>query len=392
MGGRYVALLRRRGVGRLVVIDVFAKLGVPVLSLALLLAVVDEHGSYATGGLVLTVHAMSVALCTPVGGRLADRWGARRTLTGYLAGHAVAYVLLLVLLDAPVPVLLAVAGLLGATAPPNGAVIRTAWPRLTDVETLPAAYALDNAVNELMFILGPVLVSGLLLVMSAREIVVVAGLVMVGSTAALVTGGGIEGAPVAERGRGVLRHRPTLVLLALTGFGTFSYGCLRIGTVASATVFGAQSASGVLMGLASVGALAGGLGYGSRGWAMGPRGQLVLLSLAEAVCMAACALAPGFVALGAAITVAGLLSAPRDTLQPALLAELVPPGSRTEAFAWLNSMMWAGYGVGTAIAGGLTGPHDGGAAAFATAAVVAVAAATLAGNVRAFREFPQAAG
>lgn len=37
--------------------------------------------------------------------------------------------------------------------------------------------------------------------------------------------------------------------------------------------------------------------------------------------------------------------------------------------------MWAGYGAGTAIAGGLSGPGDNGGEAFTTAAAAALAAA-----------------
>jgi MFS family permease len=66
------------------------------------------------------------------------------------------------------------------------------------------------------------------------------------------------------------------------------------------------------------------------------------------------------------------------TRQSALLAEQVPSAYRTEVFAWLNTFMWAGYGAGTAVAGSLTGPDDSGAAAFTTAAAVALVAAILA--------------
>jgi MFS family permease len=97
--------------------------------------------------------------------------------------------------------------------------------------------------------------------------------------------------------------------------------------------------------------------------------------------MFAGAFAPGLLALAVVITATGLLTGPRDTLQPALLAENASAEYRTETFAWLNTFMWAGYGVGTAVAGSLTGPGADGAAAFIAAAAVALVGAVLAATV-----------
>ncbi|MFC7589374.1 MFS transporter [Nonomuraea antimicrobica] len=91
----YRRLLAHSGVPHLLVAGLIVKLGTPVLSLALLLSAVDRLGSYATAGLVLTGHALALALCAPPGGRIADRYGPRPTLICYLAAHAPAYALLL---------------------------------------------------------------------------------------------------------------------------------------------------------------------------------------------------------------------------------------------------------------------------------------------------------
>jgi MFS family permease len=87
------------------------------------------------------------------------------------------------------------------------------------------------------------------------------------------------------------------------------------------------------------------------------------------------AFAPGFLALAALITVTGLLTGPRDTLQSTLLADRTPARYRTEVFSWLNTFMWIGYGLGTATAGNLTGPGDSAAAAVALMGAVLSAVA-----------------
>lgn len=387
----YRRLLAHLGVPQLVIIDLFVKLGTPVLSLALLLAAVSRLGSYAVGGLVLAAHALALALCAPPGGRLADRLGARRTLLGYLAVHTTAYALLLLALalKASPPVLIGAAALLGVTNPPTGAVIRGAWPRLVPAESLTAAYAIDSAINELMFILGPALVTVLLLAISAQTVVLVAGTAVLLGVAMLITSQAIRHAPPERasseitgsriaRLAGPLNHRPTLTLLILAAFGTFSYGCLRIATVAATTTFGSATSAGLLMALLSAGALAGALGFGARTWSLSGRLLVTAFCLVDAAAMLADAFAHDFLSLAVLITVTAVLTGPRDTLVPALLAEQAPERYRTEVFAWLNTFMWTGYGLGTAIAGSVTGPTDSGSAAFTTAAAVALLGATLA--------------
>ncbi|MFC7589373.1 hypothetical protein ACFQYP_41090 [Nonomuraea antimicrobica] len=219
--------------------------------------------------------------------------------------------------------------LLGATTPPAASIIRSAWPRLVPEAALPAAYAVDNAVNELMFIVGPLLVPVMILAMTAHDVVAAAGAAVLLGTALLLASPTIRRAAPAPPGRlrpaGPLGHRRTVLLLSIAALGTFTFGCLRVATVASATVFGSAASAGVLMGLLSAGALLGTLGYGARAWPVTGVRLLVLLSLAEAVVLLAGGWAPSFVALAVLIAVVGLATGPRDAVVPTLLADHTPP-------------------------------------------------------------------
>jgi MFS family permease len=385
----YRRLLTQPGVPSLLGMAVIVRLGPPVLGLALVLATVTQLGSYAGAGLVLTAHALALAASTPLGGRLTDRFGTRPVLGGYLIAHSAAYGLLLLAQHSPAPVVTGAAALLGASSPPAGAVIRGAWPRVVPADSLPAAYAMDNSINELAFIAGPLLVPVLMLVMPAYGVVATAGAAVLAATALLLSRTAQQAAPppAVEPGSwlsrlaGPLADRNTVALLVLAGFGALGFGCLRIGSVASASASGRPALAGVLMGLLSAGALAGTLGYGARVWPVAGRRLLVTLSAAEAFCLLAGAFTAGFVVLAVLITAFGLLSGPRDAAVPTLLAETASVRHRVEVFAWLNTFMWTGYGLGTAVAGRLTGPHNDGSAAFAAAAIVALAAAILATRV-----------
>jgi MFS family permease len=380
----YRELLAHRGVPQIIAAALLTRLGPPVLSLALLLAVLDRTGSYASAGLVLTSHALALAGFAPVGGRLADRIGPRRVLAGFLAGHTLVHGVLLAGLafQAPTWMLITNAALLGATNPPASAVIRGAWPRLVPSTSLTAAYAVDNVTNELMFVIGPVLVSALQLAMSAPLIVAVAGAAVLVGTAFLLRAD-TPSKPRDNSGRrlvrslGPLTHRPTLVLLTIGAFGTFTFGSLRIATVAAADAFAATNAAGVLMGLLSAGTIAGALTYGARAWPLAGRRLLILICVADSVVLLADAVAPTLLTLALLITATGFLIGPRETVLPTLLAHQAPADHNTEVFAWLTTFMWLGYGLGTAVAGHLTGPADNGATAFLVAAGAALLGAVV---------------
>lgn len=97
--------------------------------------------------------------------------------------------------------------------------------------------------------------------------------------------------------------------------------------------------------------------------------------------MLAAAFMPAFLPLALLITLVGALTGPRDNLQPVLLAENAPAEHRTEVFAWLNTFMWTGYGMGTAVAGHLTAPGTDGHASFIAASAIALLGAAVAAGL-----------
>ena len=375
----YLRLLAHPGAGRLVAVSLLTKVAGPILGLGLLLVIVDQRGSYAVAGLALTGHAVALAAAAPIGGGLVDRLGARRVLLGYLGAHLTAYGLLTFALDAPTTVTVGCAALLGATTPPAGAVVRGTWPCVVPADELPAAYAVETAGNELMFIAGPLLVAALVLVVPPGYAVAAAAIAVTLGTAVLVTVGTAAARPAGPGAPGRLRDPATLTLLGIAALAAAAYGCLQIGIVAASRSAGAPAAAGLLFGLLSAGALAGSLVFGTRRPARHVH-LLALLCLTDAAILLAGAAAPGLVLLGAAVVASGLVSGPRDALQQTLLAAATP--GRTATFAWLTTFMWAGYGIGTTVTGALTGPDAGGGPGFVAAAVTAVAAAALVPAVR----------
>jgi MFS family permease len=159
--GAYRAVLGRPGAARLLASSLLGRMPVGMITLATVLTVRGATGSYAVAGAVTGAYAVANSLIAPVHGRLIDRFGQTRvllpcstllalSLLGLAAGAT---------LGAPVALLAVCAVLAGLGMPPLSASGRALWGTLLGRgDALQAAFALETTAQELIFILGPLLV------------------------------------------------------------------------------------------------------------------------------------------------------------------------------------------------------------------------------------------
>jgi MFS family permease len=385
----YRDLLAEPEVPRLILAVVTTRLAPPMLTLTLLLAVVDAGGSYASGGLALTAYAVAVAVCVPFSARLIDRYAARRILLGLLAAHLSLYALFAVALLAgwPAGVLVGCAAALGVTVPPCGPVSRATWPSLVGPARLPTAFALDGALNETMYVTGPVLVSGLLLVTRPIVVLGVVAAILTAGVLLLVTTPSVRRREPARTGvrrdyLGPLATGQVRIILAVLVLSAFTFGAVMVGGPAAASGAGSRNAAGVLVAAICVGSVVSALIYGSRPRRGAPGRQLAVTHLAAAAVLAGAGWAPSLLVLGVLLVAVGAVSGPQDTLLQVVLGEAAPERFRTEAYAWMGAAMWAGYALGSGAAGQLIHVSGSPGAAFLGAAAVALLAAPLSLLVR----------
>jgi MFS family permease len=351
-----------------------ARLGVPALSLAMLLAARDALGGYTGAGAIGAAYALAVAASQLGWGRVADRRGAVPVLRATAAWHGLALALFAVLAwtRSPAPVLVGAATLAGAGFPPMATVSRAAWQRIADAGSQRALFALDGLTTELTLIVGPLL-AGLLVAVAggpaavAGIAAIVAVSVVAGSRSRLLPTGADEG--VAARGRRA-SSRALRALLAATVAMAAAIGAVTVASVSFAEHHALPS--GAPLTLIAAGGVAGTLVWGASAIRLPRRTQLIGGLILYGSATIAATVAPPLAAL-ALLVVAGGLMAPCDALGAQLCGELAPRSRLSESFAWLNSANWIGFSAGTSLSGVVVDAAGvpGGLALCAAAAIVA---------------------
>jgi MFS family permease len=378
------------GALRLMVVSVLARLPMAMLSIGLLVHTQHLTGSLAAAGIVAGAFAVALGVGGPLLGRLVDRRGQTTVLVAgaLVAGAALAATAVLPT-GAPVAALVALAVVLGLSAPPVGACMRTLLPAVVgDREALRAAYAAESAAIELTWISGPPLVLVVAVAWSTGAALALAGAVLVAGTAVFVAQPASRAwrpEPAPERPRGGSLRTPAMrtLVLVLLALGVV-FGAFEVAVVAAAGELGSAAAAGPLLGLWGAGSLVGGvvaarMGGGARTGA----GLALVLAALAAGHLALAAASTSAMALAAVLALAGATIAPTYASVYAMVDHAAPAGTVTEAFAWLNTAVAVGASVGAACAGAVA-DAAGPAASFALAG----AAGTVAAVVAALRARP----
>ena len=375
---RYGSVLRVPGARAAFAASLLGRLSLGMTGLATLLLVRQSTGSYAAGGAIAGVYALSFAAGAPGRARSADRRGPVRVLLRCSLAHpfALAVLVLLSARHAPALVLALPAVVAGLTVPPLGAVMRALWASWLEGPDLTTAYSMESVAIELCFVVGPALTAFL-----------VAG---TGPAAAVLTGAAfvLVGGPALALSRGARAMRPhpdrvgslagplvspavRALLLTVFWIGA-AFGAIEAAMPAFAHDHGRTTlTAGVLLAVWSAGSMAGGLVFGGLTLRRPHTEQLPRLVAALSVGTVLPLLARGPVSMGAALFVYGTMIAPFSTVNSVLLGAAAPQGTTTEAFAWNGSMIFGGAALGTATAGWLV-EH---ASTTAALAVVPVAGA-----------------
>ncbi|TQS43176.1 MFS transporter [Cryptosporangium phraense] len=381
----------------------------PLMTPIALVAVVQQiRNDYTVAGLASGLFGAGMAVGAPVLGRLIQRYGQARVVgtASAACGLVLAGLALGEALRQPVASLLVLAGVAGALVPPFTAAMRAVWTALAaDARTRSASFALDGVTLELLFVVGPILVSGALLigpdVLALLAAAVLIGVGGVGYALTRPVRGLARGGPSAPTERGLFRRPGVPAVLVVASATAATMGAVDTALLAvAADDLGGSALIGPLIACIVAGSVVGGLVLGARAWPGTPATQSRGVQLGLAVLLVpiwAVVMRPGgppLVLLGALLAVFGSMLAPCLILQQAVLDDLVPAAARLPAQAWLASGTTAGTALGTAMAGAvveLGGPVRALAMAVALTAAAAAAAVRVASAARISAAGPGAA-
>jgi MFS family permease len=356
---RYGALFRAPHVRRLVLSGMLARLPAGMIGLALLLLVREQGGTYAAAGAVSGGYFVATAVGAPIAGRLVDRRGQARILLTRAAIFPALLlgVCLLALLDAPLVLIGLAAAAAGALMPPVGVSLRALWPRIFgDPELRAAAYALEASLQEITFIVGPLLVALLTAAFSPAAALGVAAVVGGAGTLLIALAEPVRAwRPDDERHTsilGALASRGVVTLVGLSACLGLGFGGTEVGFPAFAEQHGGAELGSIPLSLFAGGSLVGGLLVGAR-VTMPPlrllRVSAVLLTFGLALPLLSWSL-PSMAVLAFA---AGLAIAPVVMSAYGLMDTVAARGTTAEAFSWLTTAVFAGFSIGMALGGTL---------------------------------------
>ncbi len=352
---RYRELFANPYAGALLGWSIVARLPNGMAALALVLLVRATGAGYGQAGLVAAAYGVAVAIGAPYGGRQVDRRGAHRVLRVRMVLYSalLGSVALLGEIGAPIALIALVAAATGVTMAPVSSVLRSIWPRVAGEDGAKTAYALDAALQEVIFVGGPLLVALLATIDPAAAVAGAAVLAFVGTFAYARL------PPIRAAGAAEDRHTSRLGALSSVGVRTLAllslclglgFGAAEIAVPAFAELQGNRAFAGVALAGFSCGSLVGGLVAALRP-SRDERRRIMLGSCALVMLMLLPLLAGSIVTMTLLLFFAGLPIAPVVAAIYGQIGQVAAAGSVAEAFSWFGTSVSIGI-AGGSVAGG----------------------------------------
>ncbi|MFG1808430.1 MFS transporter [Streptomyces sp. NPDC049040] len=356
-----------------------------MLGVGIVTMISQVTGQYGLAGALSATTGLSGAAAGPQVSRLVDRYGQARVLRPAAAVTVLSVLTLLAAVKTGAPHWLYFVCAVGVGATPSlGAMVRARWAAIHrgTPELLHAAYSFESVVDEIVFILGPILSIGLCTVWFAEAGPLLAAVFLGAGVLLLTAQRSTEPQPHPRSqfsGGSALRAPGMPVLIAVfVGVGAV-FGSVDVITLAFADERGHKAAASLVLATYALGSCLAGLVFGlvrPRGTAPG---RFLLGVGLMAVSMIPPLLVGNLVFLAVALFFSGLTIAPTMVTSMNLVERLVPRARLTEGMTWTSTGLAVGVALGAALAGRMTDAH-GASTAFAVpagAAFLAVVVAVL---------------
>lgn len=352
----YLALLRMPGVAKFVLAGFLGRLPMSMLGLGVVVLISNIRHSYSLAGAVSATLTCAGAIGAPVLGRFVDRLGQRRILL-MAVPHAVALIGLCVLTLAHSALwsLFVAAALTGCSLPPVPSMLRARWTFAlgSDTSATARAFAFEAIVDELVFIVGPVLVTTLGALIAPVSGVVCSGVFAIIGCLLLATRRETEPGLVraAADERGAMRIAGVRVLVASCVLIGTAFGTIDVGMIAFASAHGGAADSGLLLAAVASGSGCSAVWYGRRSWRAPLHRRFLEGCVVLVVSTSLLTLASSVLAIVPLAFVAGTAISPVLIPVFGLVEGLTPRSILTEGFTWVSTALAFGVGTGVTVSG-----------------------------------------
>jgi MFS family permease len=386
--GQYRALFRAPGAAAFCAAAFVMRMPIAIYPIGIVLVISARSGHYGFAGVLSAAYTFGQAVGGPALAVLVDRYGQRRLLRPTALVHAAAVIALALLVrtDAADGWLVVPAVVFGVSYLSVGSLVRARWTGLlSGTPELTSAMSLESVLDELIFVVGP-LIATLIATQTVPVLVlyVALALVVVGAFW-LATLHATEPAVHDPDGTGhtsALRTRGLVLLtLATLPMGAL-FASVELASVAFCGQHGHRALSGAALACVAVGSGLAGLAYGARPHDSPTATRFVRQAALFGTLPFALLLATNVWTLLPLDLAVGLGIAPLLITAFALVQERTPARALTEGLTWINTGLSVGYGAGSAVVGSIA-DHHGARTAFWFVIGAGVAAALLATAVRA---------
>ncbi|SDS41560.1 Predicted arabinose efflux permease, MFS family [Friedmanniella luteola] len=337
-----------------------ARLPMAMTGIGIVLLVSLSTGSFAVAGVVTATVTLAGAVSAPLWGRTIDRLGQAPVLVVAAAIWTVSLAVLVVAVEAgwSLPAVLAAAVGVGLGFSSAGSAVRARWShRLQGSPLLDTAFAVEAVLDEVIFIVGPVLVTFLATTVDPALALGVAG--VVGLAGALVLAGQRGTEPPRRPRRstdapaaGIHLAALAPVVVASVALGAV-FGGMEVVVVAFATEAGVLPFAGAILMAWAAGSLVSGVLTGTVAWRRSPAARFRVGSAALALSLVPLPFVHQPLLVAALLVLSGMAIAPTLIASVAVTQAAVPQARLTEALGWTSTGLAGGLALGAAGLGAL---------------------------------------
>ena len=352
---RYRELLRFPNAWVLILAALPARISYGMIGLAIFFKTEQETNSVAIAGLAIGINSLAGSITAGLRGSIMDKYGQRWPLRIFVPCYSAMLLALNMAHDRSI--LLIAAFVLGITAPPINLSVRPLWKDVVPPDFLRVAYAVDSAIMNFAFFIGPVLATTLALSSHPGSALSTASAMMFIGGAALGLSSISRNWIPEKKVKGAVtlwRSKPLQLLMIEGCFIGFGWGLFDVAIPAYATLEGVPQRTAWIFGAMGVANVVGGLLAGLVSKNRSAFSTMRKTYFAWFIVSIPIAFTyPGWsmAMFGAAL---GLVGGAIQVFYWEVMEAIRPKGSQTAALGWLWSVEGSFMALGAALGGYLS--------------------------------------